>query len=67
MVVTVVACIHFLNVHIWDPTSYWHKVLSCEREVRNSHDTFVVAIKKSSEVLVMHVFRFLSSFCSILI
>ena len=49
---------------VWEPTI--DEVLSCKRDVGNSHDTFAVAIKYSSEV-VGHVPRFLSSICSILI
>ena len=39
----------------WEPTI--GEVLSCERDVGNSHDTFAVAAKKSTEV----VGNFLSS------
>ena len=39
-------------------------MLSCEREIGNSHDTFAVAIKNSSEV-VGRVPRFLSSIYSL--
>lgn len=49
---------------VWEPTI--GEVLSCERDVGNSHDTFAVATKKSTEV-VGHVPRFLSSICSIFI
>ena len=49
---------------VWEPTI--SEVLSCEREIGNSHNTFAVAIKNSSEV-VGHVPRFLSSICSIFI
>lgn len=41
-------------------------MLSCERDIGNSHDTFAFDIKNSSEV-VGHVPRFLSSICSIFI
>ena len=50
--------------NVWEPTI--GEVLSCERDIRNSHDTFAVAIKNSSEV-VGHIPRFLSSICSIFI
>ena len=49
---------------VWEPTI--GEVLSCERDIGNSHDTFAVAIKNSSEV-VSHVPRFFSSICSIFI
>jgi len=42
------------------------EVLRCEREVGNFHDTFVVAIKKDSEV-VGHCPRKISALCLIFI
>ena len=47
---------------VWEPAI--DEVLSCKGDVGNSHNTFAVAIKNSSEV-VSHVPRFLSSICSI--
>jgi len=46
--VTKVVCGFHVNKDVWKPTI--GKVLSCyEREIRNSHNTFVVAIKNSSK------------------
>jgi len=57
--------VHGFHVYkdVWEPTI--GKVLSCKRDIGNSHDTFAVAIKNSSEV-VGHVHRFLSLICLIL-
>ena len=58
--------VHGFHVYknVWESTI--DEVLSCKRDVGNSHDTFAVAIKNSSEV-VGHVPRFLSSICLIFI
>ena len=58
--------VHGFHIYkdVWEPTI--GEVLSCERDIGNSHDTFAVAIKNSSEV-VGHVPRFLSLICSIFI
>ena len=50
--------------NVWEPTV--DEVLLCEREIGNSHDTFAVAVRNSSEI-VGHLPRFLSSICSIFI
>ena len=61
---TTAVCGFHIYKDVWEPTI--GEVLSCERDIGNSHDTFTVAIKNSSEV-VGHVPRFLSSICSIFI
>ena len=55
--------VHGFHVYkdVWELTI--GEVLSCKRDIGNSHDTFAVAIKNNSEV-VSHVPRFLSSICS---
>ena len=61
---TVVVCGFHNYKNVWEPTI--DKVLSCERDVGNSHDTFAVAIKNSFEV-VGNIPRFLLYICSIFI
>jgi len=43
---------------VWEPTI--GEVSSCEREIRKSHDTFVVVIKAALQSVMMHVPRILN-------
>ena len=61
---TTAVCGFHVYKDVWEPAT--DEVLSCKRDVGNSHNTFAVAIKNSSEV-VGHVPRFSSSICSIFI
>ena len=59
-----VMCGFHVYKNVWESTT--DKMLSCERDVGNSFDTFAVAIKNSFEV-VGNIPRFLLSICSIFI
>ena len=44
-------CMRGFHVYknVWEPTV--DEVLLCEREIGNSHDTFAVAVRNSSEIV----------------
>ena len=61
---TTAVCGFHVYKNVWEPTI--GEVLSCKRDIGNTHNMFAVAIKNSSKV-VGYVPRFLSSICSIFI
>ena len=59
---TTAVCGFHVYKEVWEPTI--DEELPCKRDIENSHDTFAVAFKNSSEVVV-HVPRFLLSTVSV--